>query len=196
MKLLLRVLLLLACLRFAIQALVGYAFDFRDHGYPLWPLLALGISFAGYAALCPRRPRQQREKQEATVAASEHADDRAIDHAFLFLVLAIITSAFLLDKRGESPLSPVYFVNLSILTLFQLLIPYILTFGLKRGRSLATMVTMLVLTAFLVDGTMKDPEPITRLFQESGAYASPEMMPSLPVAPIPITPPGRASAGL
>ncbi len=184
MNLILRVILLLACVRFALQALVGYAFDFRDHGYPLWPLLALGGSFAAYVTLRPAGPKKPDEAPP---------DEVAVDHALLFLVLAIVTSAFLLDKRGESPYTPLYFLNLSALTLFQLLLPYIVAFGLKKARSLATMVVMLVLMIFLVDGTMRDPKPVKQFLAETGAYELPASG-SPRLIPIPITPPAEAPA--
>jgi len=180
-NLFLRVLLLLACVKFAFQALIGYAFDFRDYGYPLWPLLALGCSFAAYVAL---RPRPARPTEEPYSGAH-------VDHAFLFLVLSIVTSAFLLDKRGESPFTPAYFLDLSALTLFQLLLPFILAYSFKKGRSLATMLAMLILMVFLVDGTMKDPQPLVQYFAEARAYEQPGDL-SGRLLPIAITPPDPA----
>ncbi len=188
MNLILRVILLLACVRFALQAVIGYAFDFRDYGYPLWPLLGLGACFAAYVKLRPRPAQAKGRSKE------EPPEEVFVDHAFLFLVLAVVTSAFLLDKRGESSFTPLYFLHLSALTLFQLLLPYILTFGLKKTRSLASMVAMLILMALLVDGTMKDPQPIKQFLKETGAFDSPENIVAPLPMPISITPPGRTTA--
>ena len=188
MNLIFRVILLLACVRFALQALVGYAFDFREFGYPLWPLMGLGVCFAAYVKLRPSPPRHHPN------AVPPAADESMVDHALLFLVLAMVTSAFLLDKRGESPFTPFYFLHLSTLTFFQLLLPYVLAFGLKKARSLVTLITMLILMALLVDGTMKDPQPIKQFLAETGAFDSREnSLLELP-KPILITPPGHVPA--
>ena len=177
MKLLLRVFLLLAVVRFATQAVIGYAFDFRTHGYPLWPLLGLGGAFAGYLKLRPSRG----PKTEISYAN--------IDSAFLLLILALVSSAFLLDKRGEDPLTPTYFIHLCTLTLFLLLLPFIVSCLFGKARTFVTAVSTLVLMAFLVDGTMKDPEPVISYFTEARAYDTTVFpLPEGP-GPIPIIPP-------
>ncbi len=181
-KLVLRIVLLFVCARFGFAALKSYAFAFREYGYPPWPLFGLGIAFALYVAL---RPRSDPARRGGEAPPSGSAGN--VDHALLFLVLALVSSAFLLDKRGESPFTPVYFLHLSALTFFQLLLPFITAFGLQKGRSLMMMISMLILTAFLVNGTLKDPQPITRFLAETGAYAAADN--AIRVLPIPIAPP-------
>jgi len=182
-KLVLRVALLLAVVRFAAQALIGYAFDFRTHGYPLWPLLGLGGAFAAYLKLRPP-PQEKPEKRER--AEISYAN---IDNAFLLLILALVSSAFLLDKRGEDPFTPMYFLHLSTLTLFLLLLPFIVSCLFGRARTFVTAVSTLVLMAFLVDGTMKDPEPVISYFTEARAYDPARFSWSEGAGPIPIIPP-------
>ncbi len=157
-----RVVLLLAMVRFSFQALIGYAFDFREYGYPLWPLLALGLCFAVYLRLRPRVP--------APVEPVKERDFSSVDHTFLLLILSVVSSAFLLDKRGEDPFTPTYFLHLSTLTLFLLLLPFIAACGFGRARAFVTAVATLILMFFLLDGTMKDPEPVIAYFTEARAY--------------------------
>ena len=109
--------------------------------------------------------------------------------SFLFLILAILTSAFLLEKRGEPSFSALYLLHLTTLTLFQLLAPFIVAAACNRARPLVTALATLVLMAVMVDGTYKDAEPVVQYFQEAQAYTPGLLPPGGYVAPVEILPP-------
>lgn len=180
MRLFLRIVLLLATLRFCAQALIGYAFDFRAHGYPVAPLFIVGFSFWGYVRLRPKHPPL------APLTRGE-CHDQTRTSVFL-LLLAIASSVFLLEFRGEKVFSPVYFLHLSTLTFFLLLAPFLIAFAGDRARPLISMLGILALLAVMMDGTFKDPEPVISYFQEARAY-SPVVLPCDYVAPVEILPP-------
>ena len=188
MRLILRIVLLLATLRFAVQALIGYAFDFRAHGYPVWPLFIVGLSFAGYVRLRPKHyPLPE------ILGDSQHRHTR---ESFLLLILAILTSAFLLHYRGAAPLLPVYFQHLCTLTLFQLMVPFILAYAFNfRARALVTMTATLVLMAVMVNGTFANAEPVVQYFREAQGYAPGCPLPDSYVLPEEILPPPPAVPG-
>jgi len=183
MQLILRIILLLATLRFCAQALIGYAFDFRAHGYPVLPLFIVGFSFWGYVKLRPRNARADAGSWD------EHFGHTRI--AVFLLLLALASSAFLLEWRGERAFSPEYFLHLSTLTFFQLLAPFLIAFACDRARPLVAMLGTLALLVVMVDGTLKDPEPVVAYFQEAKAY-SPDVLPVDYVLPVEILPPPSA----
>ena len=159
--------------------MVGYAFDFRAYGYPVWPLLIVGLSFAGYVRLRP---------PTAAVDSENERQERTRD-AVAFLILAILTSAFLLEKRGEVPFTPVYFLHLSTLTFFQLLVPFIIAFACDHARPLVTTLATLALMAVMIDGTYMDPVPVIQYFQAARAYTPGDPLPKGAVLPMDILPP-------
>ncbi|HWL51532.1 MAG TPA: hypothetical protein VNQ90_03805 [Chthoniobacteraceae bacterium] len=157
LRLLGRILLLPVMIWFAFRAVIGYAFEFRLHGYPLWPLFGTAITLAIYLKL---RPLASRERPREIRSFSD------IDHAFLLLILSIVSSAFLLDKRGENPFTPTYFIHLSTLTFFLLLLPFMVSCVFGRERALVTAISTLLLMFLLLDGTMRDPKPLAAAFAD------------------------------
>ncbi len=187
MRLLGRIALLPAMIWFAFRAVIGYAFEFRSHGYPLWPLFGTAIALALYLKLRPMASRD--EPKEKTRSFSD------VDHAFLLLILSVVSSAFLLDKRGEDPFTPTYFVHLSTLTFFLLLLPFMVSCLFGRERALVTAISTLLLMFFLLDGTMKYPKPMFASFVDFHLEE-----PALPggetgLRPMAISPPSSAGGG-
>ncbi len=125
----------------AYQTSLRYAFAFDD-GYPLYPVILLGLCFSAYVRLRP--PGAPRP----VVYTS-----RDIDPLMIF-VLAVLSCAFLLDKRGEKPYTMTWFAHMSVLTYFAMLIPFITGYASgKRAKTLVATLTALLLAAMFWRGT-------------------------------------------
>lgn len=134
---------------FSYRTSLRYAFAFED-GYPLYPMIVLGACFSAYVRLRPRgAPRP-------VVYTSRDIDP------LILSALALLSCAFLLEYRGEEAFTLTWFVHLSVLTYFAMLIPYIAGYasGGKAKPVMATL-TALVLAAMFWYGTelQKNREP-------------------------------------
>lgn len=143
--------------RLSVQAIAGYAFEFTG-GYPLWPLLGLGGCFWLYLLAQPRDSRLNIQYRAESLDSS------------LFLLLALACSAFVLDRRGEPILTLPYFWHLSVLTLFQMLIPFIIATCLRRAQLFTTAITALLLMFFLYKGSEQKAGPVLDYLESANAY--------------------------
>ncbi len=126
---------------FAIQACVQYAFEFGQ-GYSLLPLAGLCACLWAYNRL---RPAYLASKSVTYV--NQSADP------LLLLLLSAIGAAFFLQLRGEHAFQPLWFVHLATLTLFQLLIPYMIATLFSRRQTLASAIAVLFLLGMMWKGT-------------------------------------------
>ena len=140
-KLLLRIPLLLAMVWLALEAVVAYTCRF-ERGYPLWPLLGLAGCFWAYTRLRP-----------------DHSKPRAVTYdgqsleSMLFLLLAVVGSAVVLNARGEKALEPLWYLHMAVLTFSQLLIPYLAGRPFVRAQALVTAAMAFLLLGLLWKGS-------------------------------------------
>jgi hypothetical protein len=139
-KPLLRISLFMGMLWLTYLTSLRYAFGFED-GYPLYPVILLGLCFSVYVRLRP--PHAPRP----VVYTS-----RDIDPLMIF-VLAVLSCAYLLDQRGEKPYTVTWFLHLSVLTYFALLIPFIMGVASGRAKTVVATLTALILVAMFWRGT-------------------------------------------
>ena len=131
----------MAMCRLAFDLVMRYSFDF-DAGYPLLPLFGLGACFWMFVQLRPRNRFPAPVVYTGQMMTSS-----------LFLILAMISAAAVLNLRGEPSLTPSWCVHFSTLTFFQLLLPYILSYGFSRTQPLVATGASLLLVLMLVKGT-------------------------------------------
>ena len=117
-----------------------YAFAFED-GYPLYPVILLGFCFSAYVRLRP--PNTPRP----VVYTSRDIDP------LMVLVLAVLSCAYLLDQRGETPYTLTWFLHMSVLTYFAMLIPFILGYASGRAKTVVVTLAALILAAMFWKGT-------------------------------------------
>jgi hypothetical protein len=90
-----------------------------------------------------------------------------------------------LDRRGEAAFTPLYIWHLSVLTIFQLLLPYILATCLRRAQIVTTAVSALVLMFLLYKGTEQKAEPVIDYLESASAYQRPNPTPDPLTTPPP-----------
>jgi hypothetical protein len=124
----------------AYQTSLLYAFNFED-GYPIYPVIVLGVCFSAFVRLRP--PGAPRP----VVYTSRDVDP------FMIFVLAVMSCAFLLDHRGEKPFTLTWFVHMSVLTYFAMLIPFITGYASGKGKKVVATLTALALATMFWKGT-------------------------------------------
>ena len=163
MKPLLRISLFLGMLWLAYHTSLLYAFSFED-GYPLYPVILLGFCFSAYVRLRP--PSAPRP----VVYTS-----RCID-PLMILILAVLSCAFLLDERGEKPYTLNWFVHMSVLTYFAMLIPFMMGYASGRAKTIVATLTALILAAMFWKGTEMNR---TKISQDSVLFQNTHRFPPL-----------------
>lgn len=158
MKPLFRIAIFLGILWLAYLTSLRYAFAFEE-GYPLYPVILLGLCFSAFARLRP--PHTPRP----VVYTS-----RDIDPLMIF-VLAVLSCAFLLDQRGEKPYTMTWFLHMSVLTYFALLIPFIMGSVSGRAKTVVATLTALILAAMFWKGT-ETVQRRAKMIQDGPAFQS------------------------
>jgi len=140
-RILFRFLLLIAIARLTGEAVLRYGFAF-DEGYPVAPLIGIILCFIAWVQL---RPPHSAPKPVVYTGQSMGA--------ILFVVLAAVSAAFILTFRKEAAFSSSWSAHLGILTLFLLLIPYIVSYPFVRTQTTVGVLVALTLTATLWKGS-------------------------------------------
>ncbi len=166
MKTLLR--LLIGALMFALAgwATEAYAFSYAK-GYPIFPLLGLAACLWALAELRPRHSRR--------AVAAEYV--RGGD-SLLFLLLALLGSAFILNLRGEAAFQPQWVLRMAILTFFLLLVPTVAAHAFTRRHFAVSTLVALALLALLWKGT-----ELQRISRQSATLPQPHWQTTLALAP-------------
>jgi len=142
MKRLLRIPLFVGMLLLASQTALRYAFDFED-GYPLYPVIILGLCFSAYVRLRP-----QNTAPRSPVCSSSYTDP------LLVLILAVLASGYLLNLRGEPPFTLGWLFHLSALAFFAILLPLMTASACGRAKTVVATLTALALAVMFWRGTV------------------------------------------
>jgi len=140
LKLILRIPVLLVMARLAYEAVIRYSYSFSD-GYPLWPIPALALCLWVYTKLRPRH---------AFVKDSMRDPNEDI---FLYFLMALLGSAYVLMLRHEHPWTTVWAFHMGMLTAFQLLLAFAVGCVFTRWSQVATTIALFAVLFAMMRGT-------------------------------------------